>query len=420
MARRGFFAELHRIAKQAERDRARAQREAERAYKAAIREAERARRAEERAEKELARANDQERKRLAQEAKEAHLRTMEARVETHNLELRGIYEDIDSLLAATLDVDDYVNLETLRVSPQHPPFDRSDLEVPIPLPQPPSESPQPVCVLPEPPKGLRALIGKKNHEAAVSKANRDHKRALGEWQRACASQAKQHEILMERHARDEAQRLQTLGSERARYQTECAAREAEAAKHNSELDELIVNLGYGTAEAVQEYVSIVLSNTVYPPHFQCQHEFTFDPRAAELRLRVAVPPPSALTSVKQYKYSKGKDEITSSSLPQKVCKERYASAVHQVALRSLHEVFEADRRGLIQTIALEVGTETTDPATGLTTFLRFVAAGAARQPFLELNLAAVVPSATLAHLGAAVSSNPYGLVTVEASGIRQS
>jgi len=41
--------------------------------------------------------------------------------------------------------------------------------------------------------------------------------------------------------------------------------------------------------------------------------------------------------------------------------------VHQVALRSFHEVFEADRRGLIRSISLEVGTETIDPATGVET-----------------------------------------------------
>src|SRR5690606_25699375 len=98
----------------------------------------------------------------------------------------------------------------------------------------------------------------------------------------------------------------------------------------------------------------------------------------------------------------------------------YANAVHQVALRSLHEVFEADRRGLVKTIALEVGTETSDPATGQQTFLLFVAVGAERTSFLELNLSNVVPSATLAHLGAATSKNPYELVTVDPTGVRRS
>jgi restriction system protein len=93
--------------------------------------------------------------------------------------------------------------------------------------------------------------------------------------------------------------------------------------------------------------------------------------------------------------------------------------VNQVALRSLHEVFEADRRGLIQSIALQVGTETIDPATGVETYVPFVAVGADRSTFTAFDLAAVVPAATLAHLGAAVSKNPLGLVRADVSGIRR-
>ncbi|HSH58432.1 MAG TPA: hypothetical protein VK988_02100 [Acidimicrobiales bacterium] len=84
-------------------------------------------------------------------------------------------------------------------------------------------------------------------------------------------------------------------------------------------------------------------------------------------------------------------------------KQRYTRAVHQVALRSIHEVFEADRRGLIKTVSLEVGTNTTDRATGRAVYVPFVAAAAERDAFLAFDLAAVVPAATLEHLGAAVS-----------------
>ena len=139
-----------------------------------------------------------------------------------------------------------------------------------------------------------------------------------------------------------------------------------------------------------------------------------------MRLRVLVPAPDKVPSTNAYKYAKSADEITSTSLSQKACKDRYAGAVHQVALRSLHEVFEADRHGHIKTISLEVGTETIDPATGKETYVLFVATGAERDAFLELDLANVVPAATLGHLGASVSKNPFGLVAADGSGVRRS
>ena len=92
--------------------------------------------------------------------------------------------------------------------------------------------------------------------------------------------------------------------------------------------------------------------------------------------------------------------------------------VHQVALRSLHEVFESDRRGMIKTISLEVGSETIEPATGQQKFILFVATGAEREEFLSFNLSAVDPAATLSLLGASISKNPFGLVATSSTGVR--
>ena len=47
------------------------------------------------------------------------------------------------------------------------------------------------------------------------------------------------------------------------------------------------------------------------------------------------------------------------------------------------------------------------PATGREGYIPFVAVGADRDSFLELDLSNVVPAATLSHLGAVVSKNPY-------------
>jgi restriction system protein len=230
----------------------------------------------------------------------------------------------------------------------------------------------------------------------------------------------QRKAAAEEHSQAERDRIATLEKERGRYEAECMALEAAVVEHNARIDTLITNLGYGTVEAVQEYVSIVLANSVYPERFQVNHDFTFDPTTAELKLRVLVPPPSMVSDVKAYKYTKSTDEITTTALSQKACKDRYSGAVHQVALRSLHEIFEADRRGLIKTISIEVGTETTNPATGKSEYMPFVAVASERDTFMSFDLSAVVPAATLDHLGAAVSKNPYGLVVADTTGVRRS
>ncbi|GBE22657.1 hypothetical protein BMS3Bbin01_02033 [bacterium BMS3Bbin01] len=226
------------------------------------------------------------------------------------------------------------------------------------------------------------------------------------------------EQLANEHRKAESERIVDLEAERARYERECSEREAEVARHNAEIDTLIANLGYGAVDAVEQYVSIVLSNSVYPDHFNVNHEFQFEPTTAELSLHVLIPGPSEVPEIKTYKYVKASDEITTTAQSQKATKDRYLGAVQQVALRSLHEVFEADRRGLIKAISLELGTETIDPATGNNTYIPFVAVAAERETFMTFDLSAVEPAATLTHLGAAMSKNPLGLVPADTSGIR--
>ena len=150
------------------------------------------------------------------------------------------------------------------------------------------------------------------------------------------------------------------------------------------------------------------------------HEFEYRPELAELKLRAILPGPTTIPEIKAYKYTKSTDEITTVPLSQKACRDRYSGAVHQVALRTIHEVFESDRRGLIKTISLEVGTDTVDPATGHQTYIPFVAVGTERESFLKLKLSAVVPELTLERMGAALSKNPHALVAAEISGIRRS
>ncbi|WP_253905023.1 hypothetical protein [Arthrobacter sp. H14] len=224
----------------------------------------------------------------------------------------------------------------------------------------------------------------------------------------------------EQYAAQEQLRQQALEQAVTRYKDACAQRDQEIAEHNASVDQLIANLSYGVVDAVQEYIGIVLANSVYPEDFDVDHQAEFDPDTAELSIRVLIPGPDNVPTIKSYRYVKASDEITPVALSQKDSKDRYAGIVHQVALRTLHEVFEADRRGLVQSIALEVGTETINPATGNETYIPFVAVGAPRDSFSELELAAVTPSATLEHLGAAVSKNPLGLVPASGSGIRRS
>jgi restriction system protein len=419
MARRGFFAEIQYQNQLAAKRQLQAEREYARANAAAQRRLEQARRESERAAAQLARASVAEQKAAEREAKRLHQESRLAEVASLNAQLAETCDEIDSILSATMGVDDFVDLERLRIRAEHPPFGRADLEVPTPPPAPIPAPAEPVRVEPEAPKGLAGVFGGKKHNEAVAAASASFTVAHQAWQAAVAAIPIRE--LQKQQARDasEQQRLYQLGQARGEYRRECDEREAAGAATNRALDDLIRRLHTGADSAIQEYVGIVLGNSVYPEALSVAHEFEFDSELHELALTVVIGPPDALPSQKAYRWVKATDEVTATALPKKELRDRYASAVHQVALRTLHEVFEADRAGHVKTIALRVVTDATDPATGLGMRVPFVAVAAERTSFMTFDLSNIVPLATLEHLGASVSKSPYDLKGIDESrGVR--
>ncbi|PYY33736.1 hypothetical protein DEJ32_15770 [Curtobacterium sp. MCPF17_046] len=365
-----------------------------------------------------ARATEAERKRAEREAQTAYAEARKAEAEDQNEALRLVNESIAGLLSATLDVDDYVDLEALKRTVAHPAFPHPDLERPVPRPLPLVLPPAPVWREPEAPKGL---FGKrKKHDELKQEWWVGFQRATAEWEALRDALPQRQAEADRQYAQLEDRRKDQLAAERRRYDAACRVREKEVDEHNAEIETLIAGLGYGVPEAVQDYLDIVLANSVYPEDFEVRHEASFDSDAAEARIRAVVPAPDALPTAKAFRWVKASDEIAETSLTKKDQTDRYSDALAQVALRTLHEVFEADRRGVIRSIALEVGPATKDPATGRDKFFPLVAVGASRDRFMEFELSAVVPSATLQLLGAAVSKSPLTLAVVDAGGVRRS
>ena len=365
-------------------------------------------------------ANARERDRLEKEAARLHAESRVAEVESLNAELAQCREEIDGILAGALAAEGHLDLEALKVTKvEHPPFQPGPLGVPAPALAQPVYLPEPVYREPPAPGGM--FGAKKKHAELIARARADYERAHREWYDGNTAIHSAFVSALGRREEAERQRLAQLGAAEAAYRAECRQREAEAEALNQALTKLINDLAFDVEAAIREYVGIVLGNSVYPEAFPVDHDHDhdFDLATRELRLRATVPPPSAVSPVKEYRYVRAKDEITSTALPVKTQKDRYAAAVTQVALRALHEIFQADRSGKIHSIALTVGTEALSPATGLRESVPLVIVAADRETFRRFDLSNVVPQATLEHLGAAISKSPFDLAPADTSrGVR--
>lgn len=343
-----------------------------------IREAERAQKAYERA----VAADEKERKRL-------YVESRMAAVDAQNEELETYVQRLEVLLHGTLDVDDFFDLDSLKAEPELPPFQPGALATAEPEPR--LES-----FMPKAPSFISGLVprAKAKYEQAVAEAKAAHEQAVGE------------------HAARERAREAALADARAAHQAELARIVARAEEDNREVDELKDEFARAVPSAVVQYFSLVLDASSYPESFPRHHRLAFVPESKQLVVELELPPFSVVPPVRQYKHVKARDAIDEGARPAAQMKALYAQVVAQVTLRTLDELFEADRAGHLDTIVFNGYVDTIDPATGKPAKPHLISLRTTRGAFLELDLAHVEPLQCLKGLNASVSRTPSELVPV--------
>jgi restriction system protein len=419
--RRGFFAELQYQAAKAQKERARQTAAAERERVRLEREMHRAHAAAVAASQRAARADAQAAAQAEREARQLRIQARKAEVESRNADLREEFAAIDSVLESTLAVDDYVDLELLRRVAEQPPFASVHL-TPLPMPAPVPAPPEPRFQQPPAPTGLSAVFAKKKHAAEMDAARAHFEQVHAAWRGAMARIPAQQQAAMDRRQDAEAERLRRLAADRMRYDAECERRQRAVDTANARLDDLIRGLAAGAAAAVDEYVGIVFGNSIYPQVIADNTEFdhSYSPDLRELSITLHYPPPDSVPTTKAYRYVQASDEIAETKLTQKDAATRYANLVDNMTLRTVHEVWESDRTGKIDSISLTGGVDHVDPATGKDVFVQLVALAVAREDFLQIDLSRITPAETMKHLRAVVSKAPYRLTPIsDARGVRR-
>ncbi|MGA4692721.1 MAG: hypothetical protein ACI38R_04545 [Rhodococcus sp. (in: high G+C Gram-positive bacteria)] len=418
--RRGFFAELQHQQRLAAQRQAQQQRAAVREHNRTVAAMQRAARERERAEAAAQRAAAADRARLEKEAKAAYVAQREAEAAQENALIATQLQDIEDLLAATLDVDDWVDLEALKQSVErrsfHPP---GELQTPTQQPQYFALPDQPRFVPPSKPSGLGAALGgNRRYNAELSAAAEVHREHMRGWWDAFQETFRQNAVLRDRWRTYERERYRRLEQSMRVHEAAEERRLRDVEVANEKLDRLIAGLRRREPAALEEYVGIVLANSAYPECFDVVHEYSYNSEDRELKVSVAVPAPEEFPSTKSVRYVKASDEIVRTPLSATDLKRRYNNAVNQVALRTAHEVFEADREAVIDAVSLTVVADAVDPATGRDATVALLQLAVDRETFMALDLSRVEPAQTLKHLSAAVSKNPYGLVPLAGTGVR--
>jgi restriction system protein len=201
----------------------------------------------------------------------------------------------------------------------------------------------------------------------------------------------------------EERRKDALAAAEREYEVAAAKRRKEAEPANAEIEAREADFEAGRPDAIVWYFSEVLQTRSYPSGFPHQFRMAFVPESKQLVVEVELPGYDIIPHAASSKYVKARDAIEPTNRPVTQRKALYASLIAQITLRTLHELFEADRSAKLETIVFNGYMETTDKATGHAVKPHLVTVRTSRDVFTAIDFAKVDPAACLRALNASVS-----------------
>jgi restriction system protein len=383
--RRSFMSALIQARRAAERQRIAQLRAQTREAK----EAERAQKTYLRAREQASRAKTQAQKAQEKEQVQLYTESQVAEVAMQNEQLEQEIEQLENLLADTLAVDDFLDLNTLKHDLEIPSFSPGGLVTVPPVPSLQMYLPPELSVI------KRLLPGaKEKHAQEVAEAHARYEANIAAYDQY------------------EAVRQASLAEANAKYEHEVAEIRRQAEAQHAELEKFQQDFAAGIPTAIADYFTLVLEASSYPDGFPQQAKMAYVPASKQLVVEYDLPPFEIVPEVDSYKYIRAKDEIVETARPIRQRKALYSSVIAQVALRTLHELFEADRTSYLETIVFNGYVEATDRGTGRPTRTCVITISTNRDTFTHLELSKVEPLACLKTLNAGVSKSPEELAPV--------
>lgn len=389
MARRRSMASLvNAIA----RDAARAQRRAEserkrqlRALEAERKGLERQRKQAEIEERQRQAHSERERKQLEKEAQQQYLADRLQETEERSAETADYIKALSTVLEHTLTVDDTIAFDSLRVKYEYPSF------------SPPQELTR------ETPAPNEAEFLKKVKPMGLLENALGMK---GRYQREIQAAKQQYNDALKAYEAAEAEKKAKLEQLRAEYGANRKAFFSKVEQRDQEVTFLEKEYNEGEASAILTYATMVLERSEYPDGFPQNFRLAYVAESKELVIEYELPWVDIIPTAAEYKYNKTKDTIEEKPRKSSEVKALYQDVVAAVALRTIHEVLEADQGDHIQIITFNGFVNAVDPATGNDIRPCLVSVRTTKNSFVGLNLGRIDKQVCLRNLGAQVSSRP--------------
>jgi len=181
-----------------------------------------------------------------------------------------------------------------------------------------------------------------------------------------------------------------------RYNESVAAIEKWNAHRAAQLEDVTtLRAGYESLipRGVEWYCKFVLVFSQFQDGSQREFSLEYVPESKILIVDYALPAPDDLVRIKEVKYVKASNEFVEVFLSEREFKQIYEDIVNQTCLRTLHELFDADKANALSAAQFRGWAESVDKATGRDTKVSVLSLHAEKGDFQRINLARVEPEA---------------------------
>lgn len=301
-------------------------------------------------------------------------------------EAQAALEALGSILVETLKVNDAIDWEKLKITDEYS----------VARPSQPTISKAPDSADPkyQPQLGFLDKLVQSRKEERVQTATARYETDLQEWTRV----------------KENAEN--TYAMQLAQWERKRNEFNEDRDSHNAEIESKREAYFQGDTSACLSYVDMVLSRSSYPEYFPQTYELDLNPESKTLVIDYQLPDVASMPTVREVKYNQSKGVFSESTISAAQLNRLYDDVLYQVALRTIHEVFEADVIDAIESVVFNGYVTSTDPATGREKTACVISVQAKKDEFQEINLANVDPKACFKSLKGVGSSKLHSLTPI--------
>ncbi|MFZ2322627.1 MAG: restriction endonuclease [Ignavibacteriaceae bacterium] len=183
--------------------------------------------------------------------------------------------------------------------------------------------------------------------------------------------------------------------------------------YNAKIDKLKEAYLNQSEEAILEYCERVLSNSEYPDTFPQKFEIEYNLTNKILIIEYELPSIECFPKIKDVKYLAARKELKETYISDSQLNKMFDDAMYKITLRTIHELFEADKANALDAISFNGWVNAINKATGKTENNCIVSIQVKKDEFLEINLSNVDPKTCFKNLKGVAGSKLSALTPIQ-------